>query len=239
MGRGRPTATHRRRGTQHVVDQIATDKNNGADEDAASNFVSAYRNAVGNAGGVVPKAKAAKVLNACQIPAEKITSETDSRQFAQTVTRTAAVATKMVDLGKATPVSIRPVLTTARTVTSLAYRVTSVGPAAQRPLLAGVYLIALGVLASTSTSSLVSVFGLLAVLAGVLLVAVSAASRITLALAVVTTAAGVALATAAYMPLLRITCSVVRDTAIPNFDDTPPSGRSSSYSCCCHRYGPP
>lgn len=188
---------------EHVVDQIATDKDNGADEDAAGNFVSAYRNAVGKSGGVVPEAKAAEVLNACQIPAEKITGEMGSRQFAQTVTRTAAVAMKMVDLGKATPLSIRPVLTTARTVTSLAYWVTSVGPAAQRPLLTGLYLIALGVLASTSNIHLVDVAGLLAVLAGVLLVAVSAARRITLALAVITTAAGVALATAAYMPLLR------------------------------------
>ena len=88
-------------------------------------------------------------------------------------------------------------------MTSLAYWVTSVGPAAQRPLLTGLYLIALGVLASTSNIHLVDVAGLLAVLAGVLLVAVSAARRITLALAVIATAAGVALATAAYMPLLR------------------------------------
>ncbi|BBX47254.1 patatin-like protein [Mycobacterium cookii] len=187
----------------HVVDQIARDKDDGADEDAAGDFVSAYHGAVGNAGGVVPETKVDEVLRACQIPAEKITSETDSRQFAQTVTRAAAVATKMVDLGNTTPVSLRPVLTTARTVTSLAYRVSTVGPAARRPFFAGLFLIALGVLASTSTIHVLDVAGLLAVLVGVLLVAVSNANRITLALAIVTTALGVALATAAYMPLLR------------------------------------
>ena len=206
----------------HVVKQIDTDRKNGADEGAASNFVSAYHNAVGDAGGVVPEAKVRKVLNACQIPAEKITNETDSHQFALTVTRAAAVAMKMVDLGNATPVSLRPVLTTARTVTSLAYRVTSMGLAARRPLLVGLYLIALGAIASTSTINVFNGLGLLAVLAGVLLVAVGAASRITLALAVVTTAAGVALATAAYMPRLRDHLFPwLQDTVIPGFAKHP------------------
>ncbi len=207
---------------EHVVEQITTDKNNGADEDAASDFVSTYYNAVGNDAGVVPAAKAAEVLNACQIPAEKISSEVGSRQFTQTVTRAGAVAMKMVDLGTATPASVRPLLTTARTVTSLAYWTTSVGPAARRPLLAGLCLVALGALASTSAIHLLDVAGLLAVLAGVLLVAVSAARRIMLALSIVATAAGAALATAAYLPLLRDHLFPwLENTAIPNLAKHP------------------
>jgi len=94
-------------------------------------------------------------------------------------------------------------LATARTVTSLAYRVTSVGPAARYRLFAGLAFIAFGVLASTSTINLLNAAGLLAVLVGLLLVAVGAARRILLALAIVTVAAGAALAAAAYIPMLR------------------------------------
>ncbi len=192
----------------HIAEQIEADKAGGAEEaTAARAFVSAYRNAAGPAAAgaypVVPDAKAAEVLHACQVPAEKIASEIGSALFTRTVTRTAAVAVKTVDMGKAMPGFLRPVLAGARTVTSLAYRVTSVGPAARYPLFAGLALIALGVLASTSTVNLLSAAGLVAVLAGLLLVAVGAARRIVLALAVVAVAAGAALAAAAYIPVLR------------------------------------
>ena len=123
--------------------------------------------------------------------------------FTQTVTRAAAVAVKTVDLGRGTPHFLRPVLTGARTVTTLAWRVTCVGPAARYPLFAGLGLILLGALASTSTVNVLSAAGLAAVLAGLLLVAVGAARRIILALGIVTVAAGAALAAAAYIPVLR------------------------------------
>ena len=196
---------------QHVAQQIEADKTDGAQERAASPFLSTYNNAIGNAAGaatngiytVVPEAKAAKVLNACRIPEEKIASEIGSPLFSRTVTRAAAVAVNVLDLGRATPVVVGPMLATARTVTSLAYRVTRVGPAARYPVWAGLALITLGVLASTSTVNLLSAAGLLAVLVGLLLVAVGGARRILLALASVSVAAGAALAAAAYIPMLR------------------------------------
>ena len=210
---------------KHVAEQVGADKTDGAEEDAASGFLCTYNSAIGNAAGaatnglyaVVPEAKAAKVLNACQIPAETIASEIGSPLFSRTVTRAAAVAVNVVDLGKATPAFLRPTLATARTVTSLAYRVTSVGPAARYPLLAGLALIALGVLASTSTINLLNAAGLLAVLVGLLLVAVGAARRILLALAIVTVAAGAALAAAPYIPMLREHLfSWLENTVIPS-----------------------
>ena len=152
---------------------------------------------------VVPDAEAAAVLHACRIPAETISGEVGSQLFTQTATRAAAVAVKTVNLGRGTPHFLRPVLTGARTVTTLAWRVTSVGPAARYPLFAGLGLILLGALASTSTVNVLSAAGLAAVLAGLLLVAVGAARRIVLALAIVTVAAGAALAAAAYIPVLR------------------------------------
>ena len=143
------------------------------------------------------------MLHACRIPAETISGQVGSQLFTQTVTRAAAVAVKTVDLGKGTPHFLRPVLTGARTVTTLAWRVTCVGPAARYPLFAGLGLILLGALASTSTVNVLSAAGLAAVLAGLLLVAVGAARRIILALGIVTVAAGAALAAAAYIPVLR------------------------------------
>jgi patatin-related protein len=191
----------------HVARQIEADEADGAEEAAARAFISAYRNAVGapasGAYPVVPETKAAEVLQACRVPAEKIASEMGSALFTRTITRTAAVAVKAVDMGNAMPSFLRPVLAGARTVTSLAYRVTSVGPAARYPLFAGLALIALGVLASTSTVNLLSAAGLAAVLTGLLLVAVGAARRIVLALGIVTVAAGAALTAAAYIPVLR------------------------------------
>ncbi len=203
---------------RYVAQQVDTDRQQGADEAAARSFLAAYHGATGTAAGpphpagsddletrypVVPDAKAAAVLHACQISAEKISAEVGSQLFTQTVTRAAAVAVKTVDLGRGTPHFLRPVLAGARTVTTLAWRVTCVGPAARYPLFAGLGLILLGALASTSTVNLLSAAGLAAVLAGLLLVAVGAARRIVLALAIVTVAAGAALAAAAYIPVLR------------------------------------
>src|SRR6266567_29757 len=196
----------------HVAEQIGSDTKAGAEEDPARAFVSAYRHATASrhataAAGAsyppVPAARAAEVLHACQVSGEKLGGEMGTKLFTQTVTRTAAVSVKTIDMGKALPSFLRPVLASARAVTSLAYRVTSVGPPAQYPLLAGLALIAVGVLASTSTITVISGAGLVAVLAGLLLVAVGAARRIVLALAILAVAAGAALAAAAYIPVLR------------------------------------
>jgi predicted acylesterase/phospholipase RssA len=197
----------------YVAQQVGVDAAQGGDEGAARAFLAAYHAAAGKAASdtagashpppVVPDTRAAAVLHTCRIPAETITGQVGSQLFTQTVTRAAAVAVKTVDLGKGTPHFLRPVLTGARTVTTLAWRVTSVGPAAKYPLVAGLVLILLGALASTSTVNVLSAAGLAAVLAGLLLVAVGAARRIVLALAIVTVAAGAALAAAAYIPYLR------------------------------------
>ena len=209
----------------HVAEQIEKDTKVGAEEDAARAFDSAYHNATGAAAGsypAVPEDKAAGVLRACQVSAEKLTNEIGSALFTRTVTRAAAVSVRAVDAGKALPAFLRPALAGARTVTLLAYRVTCVGPAARYPLFAGLSLIALGVLASTSTINVLSAAGLAAVLAGLLLVAVGAARRILLALAVVAVAAGAALAAADYIPELRgHLFSWLEKTAIPGLAKHP------------------
>lgn len=190
----------------HVAEQIDNDKKANAEEAAARAFVNAYRNATNGAdvhNPVVPDAKAADLLNACRVSGEKFASELGTGLFAQTITQAAAVSVKAVGTGKALPGAARPVLAGARTVTLLAYRVACVGPAAQSPLLAGIALTLLGVLASTSTIKWLSAVGLAAVLAGLLLVGVGAARRLVLALEIIAVAAGAALAGAAYIPFVR------------------------------------
>lgn len=210
----------------HVARQIHADAAAGAEENAARAFVSAYRNAVSTTAPdefpVVPDAKADEVLHACQVSAEKLGSEMGSELFTRTVTQAAAVAVKTADMGAAMPKFLRPVFASARTVTSLAYRVTKVGPAARYPLFAGLGLIVLGILTSTSTVSLLSAAGLAAVLAGLLLVAVGAARRMLLALAIVAVAAGVALAAASYIPVLRDHLFPwLEKTVVPRFANHP------------------
>jgi len=210
----------------HIARQVAADADGGADEAAARAFVSTYRNAVGPAAGsgypAVPDARAADVLHACQVSTEKLGTEIGSKLFTQTVTRAAAVGVRAADMGKAMPKFLRPVYSSARAVTSLAYQVTSVGPAAKYPLVAGLILVAAGILASTSTVNVLSAAGLVAVLAGLLLIAVGAARQILLALAIIAVAAGAALAAAAYIPLLRDHLFPwLEKTVIPSFEKHP------------------
>ena len=196
---------------KHVAEQVENDRGDGANEGAAADFLAAYRSAVDgstsapNNGSypVVPKDKAATVLNACQIPAETIAGEIGSPLFARTVTRALAVAVKMADPSKAAPPSLRPVLATAHTVTSLAYRITTIGAVARRPLIAALYLIALGAIACTSAINPINAVGLLAILAGLLLAVVCTARGILSTLAGIAVVAGAALAAAAYIPILR------------------------------------
>ena len=201
---------------KHVAEQIGADKTDGAQEDAASMFLSTYNNAIGNAAGaatngfytVVPEAKAAKVLNACQIPSGE-DRQRDRQPPIQPRDRPPAqwLPWRRMWSTWARPSPSQFAHARHRPAPDLArLPLTSAAcPACAdltRPF-AGLALIALGVLASTSTINLLNAAGLLAVLVGLLLVAVGAARRILLALAIVTVTAGAALAAAAYIPMLR------------------------------------
>jgi hypothetical protein len=120
----------------------------------------------------------------------------------RTITQAAAVTVNVAQTVKALPSFLRPALAGARTVTLLAYRTTTAGPAARYPLLAGLALIAAGALASTSTIAVISAFGLVAV-PGLLLIAAGAARRISAIAAVIALAAGGALIAAGFIPFIR------------------------------------
>ncbi len=185
----------------HVAEQIEVDRSNGADEGSADTFISAYRKITGAKDGFyppVPPENAAEILNQCQVSAEMLTDEVGSQLFTQTVTRAAAVAMKMVDSGRVKPTFLRPLVATSRTITTLAYRVVRAGPVARCASIVGLFLIALGVLASTSVISWFSNAGPVSVLVGLFLLIVSAARPLMLALGVATVIAGALLALAGY-----------------------------------------
>lgn len=206
----------------NVAEQAAADLASGGDEKAAKAFLAAYRDAVApaangaTAGGAEPAGKSGvksypavpagnvrEVLNACQVSAETFSSELGSPMLTRTITQAAAVTVNVAQTVKALPSFLRPALAGARTVTLLAYRTTTAGPAARYPLLAGLALIAAGALASTSTIAVISAFGLVAVLAGLLLIAAGAGRRISAVAAVVALAAGGALIAAGFIPFIR------------------------------------
>jgi patatin-related protein len=209
----------------NVAEQIDNDGRAKAQEPrAARDFVTAYCKATGAANGsypVVPDADAARLLTACKVSDEKLADEIGSGLFAATVTRAAAVSIKAVGASKALPLFLRPVVAGARTVTSLAYRVACSGPAARYPAFAGLGLVALGVLASTSTINVLSAAGLAALLAGLLLIAVGT-RRIVPVLAIIAVAAGAALTGAAYIPFVRARLfSWLEKTAVPSLAKHP------------------
>ena len=205
----------------HVAQQASADAANGCRAGAARDFIAAYRRATavpatgpvttgpvatGPAGvgdyPSVPAGQAEDLLQACRVSAERLAQEVGTPRMTQTLTQAAAVGVNLVDQGRAVR-SLRPVLTGAHTATMLAYRAVRVGPVARYPLLAGLGLVAVGALASTSTLGLLSVLGLGAVLAGILLIAAGAGRQIGRVAAAIALGAGVVIAAAGFMPAAR------------------------------------
>ena len=191
----------------HVAEKAAEDAENGYKKGAAQAFLSTYRNTVSSGGNdsrpVVPADRAQDLLQTCNVSAERLDQEVGTAKLTQTMTKAAAVTVMTLDQGRAARSSLRPLLSGTRTATMLAYRAAGVGPVARFPVLAGLAVVAAGVLASTSTLSVVSTIGLGVVLAGMVLVAAGAARRIGLALATVALVAGVALAAGGVIPAVR------------------------------------
>ena len=205
----------------HVAQRAVADSANGYRVGAARDFVASYRRATAGPGtaGTAPASTAASgppaddypsvptdrahdVLQACRVSAERLAQEVGTPRMTQTLTQAAAVSVSLVDQGQ-TVRSLGPMLTGARTATMLAYRAARVGPVARYPLLVGLGLVALGALASTSTLGFLSVVGLGAVLAGILLIALGAGRQIGRVAAAVALGAGVVIAAAGFMPAAR------------------------------------
>jgi patatin-related protein len=119
--------------------------------------------------------KLARQLPSCPVRQETLAGELRTPAFAQLATKTAAVATAALTSAPETPGAIRPVLTTARTVTRTGYMAAKVtGGTAWRILLAGVILALVGGVMATQGMMVVGLTGTIVALVGLYLIVLGA-----------------------------------------------------------------
>jgi predicted acylesterase/phospholipase RssA len=124
--------------------------------------------------GASPGSMAAQ-LPACPVQNETLGGQLRTPAFARTASKAAAVATAALATAPETPPSIRPVLTSARTVTHTGYRATQVtGGNPLKMLIGGLVLAVIGGVLATQGMIIVGMTGTIIALAGLYLVALGA-----------------------------------------------------------------
>jgi hypothetical protein len=119
--------------------------------------------------------KFAEQLPKCPVREETLAGELRTPAFAQLATKTAAVATAALTSAPETPGAIRPVLTTARTVTRTGYMAAKVtGGTAWKILVAGVILALVGGVMATQGMMVVGLTGTIVALVGLYLIVLGA-----------------------------------------------------------------
>jgi hypothetical protein len=117
----------------------------------------------------------ARQLSSCPVRDETLAGELRTPAFAQLATKTAAVATAALTSAPETPGAIRPVLTTARTVTRTGYMAAKVtGGTTWKILLAGVILALFGGVMATQGMMVVGLTGTIVALVGLYLIVLGA-----------------------------------------------------------------
>jgi patatin-related protein len=117
----------------------------------------------------------ARQLPKCPVREETLAGELRTPAFAQLATKTAAVATAALTSAPEAPGAVRPVLTTARTVTRTGYMAARVtGGTAWRILVAGVILALVGGVMATQGMMVVGLTGTIVALVGLYLIVLGA-----------------------------------------------------------------
>jgi patatin-related protein len=117
----------------------------------------------------------ARQLPSCPVRQETLAGELRTPAFTQLATKTAAVATAALTSAPETPGAIRPVLTTARTVTRTGYMAAKVtGGTAWKILVAGAVLALVGGVLATQGMMVVGLTGTIVALVGLYLIVLGA-----------------------------------------------------------------
>jgi len=117
----------------------------------------------------------AGMLPTCPVQNETLGGQLRTPAFVRTASKAAAVATAALATAPEAPPSIRPVLTSARTVTNTGYRATQVTGGSARTMLAiGIVLAIVGGALATQGVMIVGVTGAIIALAGLYLIALAA-----------------------------------------------------------------
>jgi patatin-related protein len=113
----------------------------------------------------------ASQLASCPVPAEKLPDQAGTPLFTKTATKAVAVATAAMTNLKQPPAVLKPVMTSARTVTLTGYRATGVTGGRARGLIgAGCVLLAAGVVLAIQRAVLLGLTGVVLALTGAYLV---------------------------------------------------------------------
>jgi patatin-related protein len=122
-----------------------------------------------------PAGSIAAMLRTCPVQNETLGGQLRTPVFARTASKAAAVATAALATAPETPPSIRPVLTSARTVTRTGYRATQVtGGSPLKMLIVGLVLAVIGSVLATQGMIIVGMTGTIIALIGLYLVALGA-----------------------------------------------------------------
>ena len=117
----------------------------------------------------------ARELPGCPVRQETLAGQVRTPAFVRLATKAAAVATAAVATAPEAPGAVRPVLTSARTITRTGYMATKVtGGAAWKTLLAGVLLAVVGGVLATQGMIVVGLTGTIIALVGLYLIALGA-----------------------------------------------------------------
>jgi hypothetical protein len=117
----------------------------------------------------------ARELQSCPVRLETLAGQMHTPAFARLAAKAAAVATAAIATAPETPGSLRPVLTTARTVTRTGYMATKVtGGSGWKTLLIGVVLAVIGGVMATQGLIAIGLTGTIIALVGLYLIALGA-----------------------------------------------------------------
>ena len=117
----------------------------------------------------------AALLPTCPVRQETLAGEERTPVFLETATKAAAVATAALTVAPEVPKSIRPILTSARTVTRTGYLATkAVGGNSRNTLLVGLGLAIVGIVLATQGTVIIGLTGTVIALVGLYLIALGA-----------------------------------------------------------------
>jgi patatin-related protein len=206
-----------------VADAVLADRADGAGRDSAAGFLAAYQAATAG-GRPLAEADAGAVLRACRISTETIAGEASSDLATRTITQAAAVAAAMVTTAAPAPRTLRPALTTLRTVTLLAYETVQRLTHGRRDTTAllALFLLVGGAAAATSSITVLGAVGVVAILVGFTLLCLVIWRQLARVVAGVAIAVVVLVACAGLIPVLkRHLFGWLHDSAVPYLEHHP------------------
>jgi hypothetical protein len=122
-----------------------------------------------------PPAEFARELPRCPVRQETLAGELRTPAFARLAAKAAAVVTAAVATAPEAPGAVRPVLTSARTITRTGYQATKItGGSGWKTLVAGVILAVIGIVMATQGMLAIGLTGAIVALVGAYLIALGA-----------------------------------------------------------------